>query len=245
MTGFLNSPDLRLNLTRLAILILTVLLGWGTYRTHLLLKKFQPDFNLLLSPPEIILRVLLVSLCLLLARLSGLPAAQLGLVAGSPFRTIGLGLGIGIIMVVIINWLAIWSIKRFGRQIYSPLVIYNILPRRPLEWLLTPLAFLPAVAMEELLFRTLWLGGFRAVMPLPLLIVGTSILFGFMHQPQGQLAVVIAGSINILFSILFIWSGELLLPLTAHYSVNLLQLVLAYQQGDQLENYWNEVEGGE
>jgi membrane protease YdiL (CAAX protease family) len=91
--------------------------------------------------------------------------------------------------------------------------------------------------MEELLFRTLWIGGFGAVVPIPLLIIGTSILFGLMHLPQGQLGILVAGGINILFSILFIWSGQLLLPLTTHYTVNLLQLVIAYQQRNWLENY--------
>jgi membrane protease YdiL (CAAX protease family) len=69
------------------------------------------------------------------------------------------------------------------------------------------------------------------------LVIGTSIIFGLMHQPQGLLGILVAGTINILFSALFIGSGELLLPFTAHYVINLLQLVAAYHQREWLENY--------
>jgi membrane protease YdiL (CAAX protease family) len=226
-----------LNLARLGIILLTIFLAWLTYRSHVLLKEFQPPFNLLLSPFELVARLLLVGLCLLLAWLSNLPADQLGLISTKPFQTVVLGLGIGLVIQVAINGSTRWSISRFGRHIYSPLVIRNILPRRPSEWIGVALAFWPAVIMEELLFRSLWLGGFGEVVPLPLLIVGTSLLFGLMHQPQGLLGMLTAGGINVLFCLLFIWSGQLLLPLIAHYTINLLQVVAAYQQKEFLENY--------
>lgn len=226
-----------LALTRVVIIIFSVLLAWVTYRSNLLLKEYRPDFNLLLSPPELVVRVLLVGICFLLAWLSGLPVSQLGLTSRNPLQTMGIGIGLGLALVIIINLLTAWSINRFGHRIYSPFVIRNILPRRPIEWGLIAFAFVPAVAMEELLFRTLWLGGFGGAIPMPLLIIGTSILFGVMHQPQGQLGMMIAGSINAFFSIIFIWTGELLMTLTAHYVVNVLQLVLAYYQKSWLEHY--------
>lgn len=223
--------------TRLAVILLTALLAWVTYRSHLLLKEFQPDFNLLLSPIEAAVRLLLIGVCLLLAWLSGLPAEKLGLIAANPGWSMALGLLIGVIVQVGVNGATTWSINRFGRQIYSPLVVRNILPRRSLDWILVPLAFVPAVTMEELLFRTLWLGIFGSLFPLPVLVIGTSIIFGFMHLPQGKLGATIAGGINVLFSLLFIWSGTLLVPLVAHYTVNLLQLIVAYYQREWLENY--------
>jgi membrane protease YdiL (CAAX protease family) len=225
------------SLAWLAILILTVFLAWITYRSNLLLKEFQPEFNLLLSPPESIVRIILVGICLLLAWLTGLPAAQLGLVITNPLRSVGLGLAAGIAIQVLVNLLTFGAINYFGRHIYSAWVIRNILPRRPVEWVLVPLALLPAVAMEELLFRTLWIGAFGAIMPMPLLVIGTSLLFGFMHLPQGYLGAVIAGGVNILLSLLFLWTGGLLVPLVAHYTVNLLQVILAHYQREWLENY--------
>ncbi len=226
-----------LNVARLGVVLLTALLGWITYRSHLLLKEYRPDVNLLLSFPEIIVRLLLVAICLVLAWLSGLSAAELGLVFRNPLQTMAVGLGIGLVLVVVMNLVTNWCIRHFGRHIYSPLVIQNVLPHRPIEWVLAAFALLPAVLMEELLFRTLWLSGFNQVMPWWLLIIGTSIIFGLMHQPQGQMGMVLAGGINIFFCILFVWSGQLLLPLAAHYTANFFQLIVAYHQRDWLENY--------
>lgn len=233
----INTPSLWLIFTRLTILLLTALLGWITYQSNLLLKQIKPDFNLLLSPPETIVRLLLVALCLLLAWLSGLPADKLGFISPNPRQSIALGLGLGLASQILINLLTRWAITQFGRQIYSPIVVQSVLPSRPAEWFPVSLALLPAVAMEELLFRSLWLGAFSGVVPLSLLIVGTSVMFGFMHLPQGSLGVILAGSINALFCLLFLWTGDLLAPLVAHYTINLLQLIVAHFYKEWLENY--------
>ncbi|NJN97882.1 MAG: CPBP family intramembrane metalloprotease [Anaerolineales bacterium] len=232
-----DSASLWLNSVRLAAILLTLLLAWVTYRSHLLLKQFEPPFNLLLSLPESLLRMGLVGLCLGLAWLSGLPAQQFGLLCPQPLQSIGLGLAVGLVVQVAVNGLTFWAIQRFGRKIYSPVVIRNILPRRPAEWVWVALAFIPAVVMEELLFRSLWLGLFQELIPLPLLIGVTSLLFGLMHQPQGLLGVITAGGLNILLCLLFIGTGELLPPLLAHYVINLLQVVAASRQREWLENY--------
>ena len=233
----LDETNLWLNLTRLAILLFTGFIAWMTYRSYLLLKEIQPDFNLLLSFPESIARVVMVGICLFLAWLSGLTATELGLTTANPWRDIGLGLGIGIIIQLAVNIATSQLIKHLGRHIYSPWLIRNILPRHPKDWALIALAFIPPVAMEELLFRTLLIGGFRAIIPLPLLIIGTSIIFGLMHQPQGRLGMTVAGIINILFCIFFVWSGSLLITFVAHYTVNLLQVVVGYHQRAWLESY--------
>lgn len=233
----LDSAYFWLNAVRAAVILLTLFLAWMTYHSHLLLKEFQPSFNLLLSPAELVVRLLLVGLYLGLAWLSGLPANQLGLTSTHPLQSIGLGLAIGLVSQVAVNGLMHAAIRRFGRNIYSPLLIRNILPRRSIEWLWVALAFIPAVAMEELLFRTLWLGMFRGPMPLLVLVLGTSLLFGLMHQPQGMLGMLAAGALNILLSLLFVGSGELLLPLTTHYTINVLQVVAASRQREWLENY--------
>lgn len=232
-----DSPSLWLNSVRLATILFSLLLAWITYRSHLLLKQFEPPFNLLLSLPESLLRMGLVGLCLGLAWLSDLPAQQFGLLSPQPLQSIGLGLAVGLVVQVVVNGLTFWAIQRFGRKIYSPLVIRNILPRRPSEWVWVALAFIPAVAMEELLFRSLWLGLFQGLLPLALLIGVTSLLFGLMHQPQGLLGVITAAGLNILLCLLFVGTGELLPPLLAHYVINLLQVVAAWRQREWLENY--------
>lgn len=226
-----------LSLTQATILILTLMLFAVTYQSNRLLRRFQPDFNLLLSPPELAVRLLLVGGCFFLAWLSGLPLSQLGLTLPHPWRSLGLGLAVGITIQIAVYTITAWAIHHFGRTIFSPLVIRSILPHSSLEWIAVSLAFVPAVGMEELLFRMLWLGVFQDVLPWPLLIGLTSIIFGFMHLPQGLLGVILTGSINILFCLLFIWSGELFVPFVAHYTINLLQLIVASRQRVWLEEY--------
>lgn len=208
-----------------------------TYRSYLLLKIVTIEANLLLSFPESMARLVLVGFCLFLAWLSGLTSAQLGIAVENPWYTIGWGVAIGLLIQFIINLVTIQSIKIFGRHIYSPWLIQNILPRRSSDWPLIALAFIPPVLMEELLFRTLLIGVFSDILSLPILILVTSIIFGLMHQPQGKLGVIIAGVINVVFCILFIWSGQLLLTFMAHYTINCLQVVFAFHQRTWLENY--------
>lgn len=226
-----------LNLTRLAIVLFTSLIAWLTYRSHLLLKEIQPDFNLLLSLPESIARIVMVGICLFLAWMSGLTAMELGLTIANPWWDVGIGLGIGVIIQLAVNLTTLQLVKHLGRDIYSPWLIRNILPRQQREWILIALAFIPPIAMEELLFRTLLISAFQTIIPLPLLIIGTSIVFGLMHQPQGKLGMTVAGIINILFCILFIETGSLLVTFVAHYTVNLLQIIVGYHQRAWLESY--------
>jgi len=227
-----------LTATRVAIILLTLMLAIVTYQSNRLLKQFQPEFNLLLSVPENLVRLGLAGVCLLLAWLSGLSRQQLGLViTDDPCRQIGIGLSAGLLIQVMVNIVMMIAINKLGRHVYSPLVVRNILPRRPVEWILVPLAFIPAVFMEELLFRSLWLGVFSPIMGLALLVVGTSFVFGLMHLPQGVLGATMAGVVNVLLSLMFVWTGSFLAPLVAHYTINISQISLAHFQRDWLDKY--------
>lgn len=225
------SAEVWLNLTRVVIVLLTISLVWMTYRTYQLLEQFRPPFNVLLSPPETIARLGMVGLCLFLAWLSGLPTTQLGLVFDNLwFNLIG-GIGLGIVILIPLNLISNWAIKQVGPHIYSPWLVANIMPKRRREWLLVPLAFIPAVMMEELLFRSLLLGCFWMVMPTWMLILSTSIIFGLMHLPQGRLGTIGAGSLNIILAIIFVTSWNIIIPFMAHYTINVLQVFIARFQG--------------
>jgi membrane protease YdiL (CAAX protease family) len=139
-----------------------------------------------------------------------------------------------VVACLILGWVSGWSIRRFGPQIYSPIVIRSILPRTREEWAPVLLALFPAVLVEELLFRSLLLGGMRLFFPVWVLVVGTALLFGWMHSPQGRLGMIMTASISILLAGLFLWRKSLLLPLTAHYVVNVLQLLVADRHRDRL-----------
>ncbi|MCB0209852.1 MAG: CPBP family intramembrane metalloprotease [Anaerolineae bacterium] len=226
-----------LNVSRLLILLFTGAIALMTYRSSLLLKRIVIETNILLSPAESVVRLVLVGLCFFFAWLSGLDPVKLGLVIDDPWRMVGWGLGLGIVIQLVINLVTTQTIKVFGRDIYSPWLIQNILPRRSSEWPLIALAFIPPVLMEEMLFRTLLIGVFQDIIPLPLLILVTSIVFGLMHQPQGKLGMIITGVINIIFCVLFIWSGQLLLTFIVHYTINCLQVVFAFHQRAWLKNH--------
>lgn len=229
--------DVWLNLARLLTVLFTAFIGYTTYQTHLLLKNIELDFNVLLSVPETVARLLLAGLCLLLAWLSGQPAAAVGFIPPAGWQTVTIAVAAGVIIQLAVNGVTALAIKLFGRQIYSPRLILNILPKRPGEWLPVALAFIPPVLMEELLFRSLWLGLFAGVIPLTLLIAVTSVIFGLMHQPQGKLGMVVAGGINIIFCLMFVWTGQLLVTFVAHYTVNMLQVILGVYQRDRLLAY--------
>ncbi|RME74062.1 MAG: CPBP family intramembrane metalloprotease [Chloroflexi bacterium] len=228
------SPDTWLLLSRTAVILLTALLGWITYRSHLLLQVFTPPYNLLTAWPEQAVRLVFIALFLLPVYLSGLPAEVFGLVSPRPAATILSGVVLGGIIAVGVNLLSFWSIRRFGPQIYSPRLLKNILPRRPLDWPLVFLGLLPAALMEELLYRSLWLGLFSDLVPPVLLVLFTSLFFGLMHLPQGRLGVAVTAGMNVLLCLLFYGSNQLLLPLVVHYTVNVVQVITGYVWKDWL-----------
>lgn len=226
-----------MNLFILGTLLLLAFLAWGTWRTAQMLRAFTPDFNLLLLPIENLVRVALIGACLWLGGQSGQSFAQLGWQAREPARDLLAGIFVGIGGALSIPPLTRWAIARFGAAVYSPIVVLSVLPRNAREWVLVPLAFIPAVFLEELLFRSLLLGGFGAYAPPLALALVWSLIFGALHLPQGTLGMILAAALGILFSFLFLVTQSLLAPFLAHYLINLLQLVWATREKAWLENY--------
>ncbi len=218
-------------------LLILALLAWATYRSAIFLREVQPDFNLLLLPAENLLRFALIAICIWLAQTSGQPYAQFGWETMQRTRDIVLGFAAGILVALILPPLARWAVERFGARVYSPVVVRSILPRNRREWLLVPVALVSSVFLEELLFRSLLLGGFALfVSPLVLAVVW-SVLFGALHLPQGALGMVIGAVLGLLLSGMFIATASLLAPFIAHYVINFLQLVAAARDKRWLENY--------
>ena len=218
-------------------LLLLAGLAWATYQSGRLLRSIPIHENLLLAPVENAGKALLVVICAGLGLLSGLRPAALGWTSAAPTRDLALGLVTGLAVQVVANAATLWAIGRFGKQIYSPIVLLNVLPRRRREWLLVPAAMFPAVLLEELLFRSLALGGFGAVVPPWLLVLPLAALFGWMHAPQGALGMIVAAAVSAILSALFLATGSLLAPLIAHYLINLLQLVRAREVEHWLHEY--------
>jgi membrane protease YdiL (CAAX protease family) len=216
---------------------LTVALAWATYQSGRLLRAVPVRENLLLAPVENIVKGVLIILCLLLGALSGVQGEQLGWSLTNVWRDVGLGIAIGMITQIVANAATTIAIRIWGKDIYSPVVMLNIMPRSRVEWILVPAAMGVAVVLEELLFRSLLIGGLSTTVPIPILVIGFAAIFGLMHSPQGTLGVFMTGLMGMWLSILFVWSGSLVLPLTAHYVINLLQLFKAQDKRAWLDSY--------
>ncbi len=221
----------------LGTLSLLAFLAWGTWRTAQVLRRVTPDFNLLLLPVENLARLGILVFCFFLAWLSGQSFAQFGWQSLDLSRDLLAGFFVGVAVALGMPPLTHWAIARFGAVIYSPIVVKSILPRNCRECLLVPLALAPAVFLEELLFRSLLLGGFGSFAPPILLALVWSIVFGAMHLPQGALGIVIAAALGLLLSGLFLATQSLVAPTLAHYLINLLQLVWASRDKSFLEQW--------
>ncbi len=215
----------------LALLLLVVL---GALRTAQLLRYWRPDRNLLLLPAENLLRALLLGASLGLGMLSGLSSERFGWQPPNPAGDILWGGLIGAGLALAIFFGTRWAVRRWGNRIYNAFLMHNILPRTPSEW--PPLlgALLLAVALEEVLFRSLLLGGLSPPLPFWPLALALSLCFGLVHLPQGPLAIIVTAAAGLLFAWLFQTRHSLLAPLIAHYVANGLQLGLAYTRREEL-----------
>ena len=215
-------------------LVLTAFIGWATFQTDRLLRSWRPDRNLLLLPAENALRLLLVAASVALGLLSGLPLAVLGWTSAGPAGDIAVGLVAGALLSLALTAASRVALSRWGQAIYWPLLILNVLPRSRLEWGLVLVALAPAVALEELLFRSLLIGGLSPLLPAWLLVIGVSLLFGLFHLPQGALGMAGTALAGAVLGLLFLWHGSLLAPLLAHYVADVLQLVQARRHQEML-----------
>ena len=196
-----------------------------------MLRAIPVRENLLLAPTENLVKVALIAICAALAAVSGLPPAQFGWAFPQPGAEVAAGILFGLVAQGLANVITLWAVRRYGKGVYSPVVMKNIYPRSRREWALSVPAMFIAVALEEALFRSLLLGGLSAFAPAPLLVVALAAVFGLMHSPQGALGMVLAGRA---------WappsaassSGRAAScrPCVAHYLINLLQLLRAREE---------------
>jgi len=221
----------------LGSLLLLAFLSWSTYQSGKILQQNPPDINLLLSPAETAARFVVIGLCVGLGLAGGMDLARLGWVLPDTGGTVVKGALLGMAIQLPLGVLTRRAVSYLGKDIYSPVVVRMILPRNRMEATLTVLAFLPAMLMEEMLFRSLLVGGFSLYFNPWILGILWSMVFGAMHLPQGSLAMVITSFIGFVLAGAFIVSGTLLMPLVTHYVINLLQLWDADRHREWLTQY--------
>ena len=101
-------------------------------------------------------------------------------------------------------------------------------PRSRPGWLTLAVLVLPTVAVaEELLFRGALIGGGAVGTDLPpgLLVVGAGVLFGAAHSAQGTRGVAAATVLGVLLGAAFHLTGSLLLVVTVHYLLDLVEFL--------------------
>ena len=224
---------MKINFWLFASLTVTIVafISYGTYATARLLRDWRPDRNLLLLPAENLLRLVLIVLCLMLGLLSGASFAQLGWTFPNGSRSLIEGVlwgSLGGVALALFFYLSTKGLVAYtGKRFYSSVVIQAITPKSRYELVLVLLVMVPVVLLEELLFRSLLIGGFALVFPTPVLVVGWGIFFGLLHSPQGWWGMVGAGLAGLLLGTLFVLQGSILLPIVVHYVTNALQIVQA------------------
>ncbi len=206
---------------------LTTAVGYATYRTALLLRSWRPDRNLLLIPAENLVRLALIALCVALGMLSGLAPDQLGWRLSPLAPQLLGGILAGSALALFFFAATRWVVSRSGSRFYSPAVLEIIVPRTQAEFWAVALVMVSVVILEELLFRSLLIGGLLPIVPAPLLLVISGLAFGVMHSPQGAWGMTGAGLAGVGLGLLFLAAGSLLLPIVAHYVTNMVQVWLA------------------
>jgi membrane protease YdiL (CAAX protease family) len=213
--------------------LLIAFVAVGTVRAGLVLRHWTPPFNLLLSVPDNLARFVLIGLCVVLGVGLGPGPAVLGWGTAHLAQDLLWGALAGVLLSLALAGAGRVAIRQWGAGVYSNKMLQCILPVNRGEWIRVLLALLPAAALEELLFRSLPLGGLGWLLGPWWLLWPLSLFFGLLHWPQGAWGVVGATLAAVALSLLFLASGSIWLPLAAHYFLNMTQLALARRVGVQ------------
>ncbi len=215
----------------LLTLALTGFLGYATFATGRLLRAWRPERNLLLLPQENALRIVLILVCIGLGLLSGVEPTALGWRWDNWRYDALLGIGIGLALAVGFYAATRLLLRLGGGRFYSPSILEILLPANRREFWLVLLAFIPAVLVEELLFRSLLIGGLSPLATPLALVLAMGVAFGLLHSPQGVWGMAGAGLAGVIFGLLFVMTDSLIAPLVAHYTANSVQIGLAMRVG--------------
>jgi membrane protease YdiL (CAAX protease family) len=211
--------------------LLMAFVAFTTYRSGQLLRYWTPSGNLLLSWPDNLMRLALVGLCAVLGVTLGPGLLALGWSTANLGADLAWGAAIGLLMTSILTG-AGWVIeRRWGAEVASTRLIRCILPINRREWAGVLLALLPAAALEELLFRSLPLGGLTWLVQPWWLMWPLALFFGVLHWPQGAWGVVGTTLAAIALSLLFLVTGSIWAVLAAHYVFNVMQVIAARWMG--------------
>ena len=222
---------MRIWLYAAVVAVLMAVVAVGTVRSGLVLRTWIPGYNLLLNRADNLLRLFLLGLCLAAGAALGPGSVSLGWDTGGLAGDLVVGVVCGLVLALALSVAGSVAVRRWGQEIYSNKMVQCILPLNRGEWAGVLVVLLPAAALEELLFRSLPLGGLGWLVAPWWLLWPLALLFGLLHWPQGWWGVVGTSLAGIILSLLFLASGSIWIPLVAHYVMNVTQLLLARWTG--------------
>jgi membrane protease YdiL (CAAX protease family) len=211
--------------------VLLALVAVNTVRTGRALRTWTPPSNPLLSLPDNAVRLTMIAAGIGLGLAFGPAPVELGWTTAHPGRDLALGAAAGIVMAGFFALAGAAAVRRWGPEVYDDRVLRCILPISRREWPGVALALLPAAALEELLFRSLPLGGLSWLIGPQWLMWPLALFFGFLHWPQGGWGVVGTTLAALLLALLFLATGSIWPPLAAHYVMNVFQVAAAVRAG--------------
>ncbi len=214
-----------------SLAVLMAMLWFTAQRSGLLLRTWLPPTNLMLRLPDNLARLLVLVCCLAIGVTVGPGPAALGWGTTYLGQDLALGGLAGLVLAAGLNLGGQAAVKRWGPGVYSTRLLQCMLPVNTREWVGLLLALLPAAAVEELLFRSLPLGGLGWLVPPWWLMWPLAVLFGSLHWPQGGWGVVGTAIAAIALSLLFLATGSIWTAVAAHYVMNVVQIAAAKRMG--------------
>ncbi|MFN3332695.1 MAG: hypothetical protein ACK47M_09315, partial [Caldilinea sp.] len=170
----------RYTLFLLGLLAMTGFIAYSTFATAQLLRRWRPLHNPLLDRADMLLRLMLIAVCIGLGLLSGLDWTVLGWVAPT-LRQMLVGLLVGGALAAGLFGFSQLVMYKTGERFVASQFVEMVAPRSTGELFRIGLALIPVVVLEELLFRSLLIGGLSPLAPVEALVFGVSVLFGAMH----------------------------------------------------------------
>lgn len=214
------------------VFALTAFIAYTTVATALLLRTWRPPHNPLLNRADTILRWLLVAFCLGLGALSGLDFHTLGWSLPAPATQTMVGAAAGLALALFFYATTSWLVQRTGARFYPTTFIELVAPRSLRDLAQIAVALIAVVLLEELLFRSLLIGGLSPLAPELVLAIVVGCAFGLLHSPQGLWGMAGAALAGVVLGFLFLWQHSVLAPFVAHYVANLVQLALIMRRGE-------------
>lgn len=170
---------------------------------------------------------LFAGLLIALAWYTEIPAWAFGLATDHvSAAAVGLGIVVGGVFYVLNE-----ALVRVAQQYGTPPTALReaLAPETPAGWVVLFVVVLPVIAgFEELLFRGALIGVVHAgfEIPLWLLAIGSSAVFGLGHGAQGRVGILVTGLLGLGLAGVFIWTGNLLVVIVAHYVINALEFAI-------------------